>query len=452
MPTGTPSRPRWKLRPAQPIVLSFLGAIAVGTALLLLPASQAPGQQISVIDALFTATSAICVTGLSVVEISATFSLFGQVVLMLLIKMGGLGVLTVGLLLTLATRRRIGFRERLQMQAQAQALQVAGVVRLLRNLIIFTVSVELLGALLLFIRFHDYPDAAAPGWFLSLFHSIAAFNNAGFSLFTGNLARFVADPLVSLTIASLVIIGGLGSVVVFEILRNVRTRKPAFWSLHSRIVLSATAVLLLGGMLVFLLLESTNPATLGPLLPGQKLLAAFFQSATTRTAGFETLQFSMMHPGTLILTMLLMLIGASPGSTGGGLKTTTFAVLVASIRQFSLGRRDLVLYGRRILPATVVKAAVVAMLALLAIGLAVTALTFTDSELPVFPLAFEAVSALSTAGLSLGITPLLSPAGRLLVSTLMFMGRVGLFTFTLALVQAGPEPLLRYPPEEVIIG
>jgi trk system potassium uptake protein TrkH len=432
-------------------VLSFLGAIATGTALLLLPVSQAPGQQISVVDALFTATSAICVTGLALFDLSTTLSWFGQAVLLSLIQIGGLGILTVGLLLTLATRRRISFRERLQIQAQAQLLEVAGIVRLVRNLVIFTVSAELLGAALLFIRFQDMVEPA-PGWFLALFHSVSAFNNAGFSLFTGNLARFVADPLVSLTAAGLIIIGGLGSVVVFEVIRRLRSRKPGVWTLHTQIVLSVTGLLLLGGMLMFLLLENRNPATLAPLLPGQKLLAAFFQSVTTRTAGFETLSFASMHPGTLILVMLLMLVGASPGSTGGGIKTVTFVVLIASIRQYGMGRRDLVVYGRRIPPATVVKAAVVAMLALLAVGAAVTALTFTDPALPVFPLAFEAVSALGTVGLSLGITPLLSPEGRVLVSILMFLGRVGLFTFTLALVEAGPEPLLRYPPEDVIIG
>jgi trk system potassium uptake protein TrkH len=442
---------RWAPTPAQLIVLSFLGAIGAGTLLLMLPASHAPGQQIRFVDALFTATSAICVTGLAVFELSETLSFFGQAVMLVLIKVGGLGILTVGLLLALATRRRIGFRERLQMQAQASALQVSGIVRLLRNLVILTTSVELLGALLLFIRFRGAGEPE-PDWFLALFHSISAFNNAGFALFPGNLAGFVTDPLVSLTIAFLIIVGGLGSVVVFEVLRNLVTRRQVVWSLHSRIVLTATAVLLLGGMLIFLFFENSNPATFGPLLPGQKLLAAFFQSVTTRTAGFETLPFSGMHAGTLILVMLLMLIGASPGSTGGGIKTVTIVVLITSVRQFSLGRRDLVLYGRRIPPATAIKAAVVAILALMVVGVSVTAMTFTERDLPVFPLAFEAVSALGTVGLSLGITPQLSQTGRLLVSMLMFVGRVGLFTFALALVQSDPEPLLRYPPEDVIIG
>ena len=450
-PAPVSRRRRPNLTPAQLVVLAFLLAIVVGTVLLSLPISHAQGRAVSVAEAFFTATSAICVTGLIVLDTGTDFSRFGQVVIMLLIKSGGLGILTLGVLLALATGRRISFRERMRLQLQANALHVGGIVRLVLGLVAFTIVLELIGAMLLFVRFsqvHGYSEGA----FYALFHSISAFNNAGFALYPDSLLRYASDPLITLTIAGLFIFGGLGFVVVLELIGRLRHANVAMFSLHTRLVLVATVLLLVIATVVVTILEWSNPATLGPFSWSTKLLAGFFQAATPRTAGFNTLDYGDMNPPTLIFTMLLMFIGASPGSTGGGVKTVTFLVLVGSAWTLSRGQGQLILFGRRIDSTNIIKAAVITTMGMMLVGAAFTGLAITDPDLATLPLAFETVSAFGTVGLSMGITAELSEAGRSIIIGLMFLGRVGLLTFAIALVAKQPEKKIKHPAEDVIIG
>ena len=437
--------------PAQVIALSFLVMIAVGALVLALPVAHAPGQHVGLLDALFTATSAVCVTGLAVVDTGSAYSRFGQVVIMLLFQLGGIGLLTLGTFLAFATGRRVGFSERIRLQAQINTLETGGILNLLRAIILLVLSSELLGTALLYI-----PFARLEGWgeglFYALFHSISAFNNAGFSLYADSLTRFVTDPLVNFTIMALIILGGLGFVVITELLARLRPRWRRPLSLHTRLVLTITLFLLASATVIIFLLEFANPATLGALeLPG-KLLASLFQAVTPRTAGFNTLDYASMEPATLLFTTLLMFIGGNPGSTAGGIKTVTFFVLVASIWSVVRRRGELELYGRRMTQNTVVRAGVIAFSGLLLAGGALTLLTISERDTDLMLLLFETASAFGTAGLSLGITGDLSVLGKCVMIGLMYLGRIGLLTFALALVAEHSAGDIRHPAEDVVIG
>lgn len=445
------NRRRRTLSPAQTIVVAFVAAIAVGTFLLALPVAHAAGEAVSLLDAFFTATSAVCVTGLVVVDPGGAFTRFGETVIMLLIKSGGLGILSLGALLALATGRRLGFRERLQLQAQASHSQVGGIVRFVRSLVVFTTGVELTGALLLYPRFRaDY--GPADGAFHAVFHSVSAFNNAGFALYPDGMIRYATDPLVSLVLAALIIIGGLGVVVVFETVGHLHHGVRHPFTLHTRVTMAMTVLLIAAATSFLLIAEWSNPATLGPFTPAQKVLAGFFQAVTPRTAGFNSLDFSGMHTGTLMFVMLLMFVGGNPGSTAGGVKTTTLAVLVTAVWAVARGHGRPALFMRRLDPGLVTKAAVVATLGILSTGAAVTILSFTEPRLDLLPLLFETISAFGTVGLSLGATSELSTAGRWIIISLMFLGRVGLVTFAVAVAARRDEEHVRYPREELVIG
>lgn len=437
--------------PARLIAGSFASAILVGTALLSLPAAHAPGVKVSFVDALFTATSAVCVTGLIVLDTGTDFSAFGQAVILLLIQLGGLGILSAGLLVALAAGRRIGYRERQQLQSQLSTSQVGGVVRLLRSVAVLVVVVEVVGALLLWAPFAAR-EGVGRGAYLAVFHSISAFNNAGFSPYRTSLMDYVTDPVVNLVVIALVVVGGLGFVVIADVLARGRRGRTARLSLHARIVLASTAVLLLGATAAVLALEWGNPATLGALSPAQRPLAAFFQAVTPRTAGFNTLDTAALAPGTTLFVMLLMFVGGSPGSTAGGIKTVTFVLLLGSAWSQIRGRNELVLFGRRVASATAVRAGAIALSAMLLLGAATTALLVTEPHASFQALAFEAVSAFGTVGLSTGVTPDLSVAGRMVVIALMYLGRLGPMTLGLALMAAPHERKLTYPEEEVVIG
>lgn len=456
--TGSPPRPARRARrlptPAQTIVLAFLAAIGIGALLLTLPAAHAANAAISPLDALFTATSAVCVTGLAVVDTGGAFTRFGQTIILLLIKAGGLGILSLGALLALATGRRVDFRERLTLQAQSGRLQVGGVVRFIRALLIFTTAIELAGAALLFARFRENGPVGEAA-FQALFHSVSAFNNAGFALHADSLARYATDPLVSLVVAALLITGGLGMAVVFDLTRRLTAPRPPRrvpLGLHTRVALAMTGLLIVTATAFILAAEWGNPGTLGPLSVPQKLLAGFFQAVTPRTAGFSSLEFAEMHRGTLMFVMLLMFVGANPGSTGGGIKTTTAAVLLVAVWAVARGHNRPALFRRHIDAALITRAAVITTMALLIIGLVVTILSFTEPQLSELQLVFETVSAFATVGLSLGATPELSHPGRLLITVVMFLGRVGLITFALALAKRRQEVSIRYPREELIVG
>lgn len=437
--------------PARLIALSFLVATVVGAALLALPVAHAPGVRVGLLDALFTATSAVCVTGLVVVDTGTAFNRFGQTVILLLIQLGGLGVLTLGTVLTLATGRRIGYGARVRLQTEVHAFDLGGVLQLARAIVALVVVVDLAGAALLYPRFASL-HGPGDGLFYALFHSVSAFNNAGFALYPDSLSRFVTDPLLNLTIIALVVTGGLGFVVIIDLRARYGPERRRRLSLHTRMALSITGFLLATATVVVLVLEWANPATLGGLdVPG-KLLASLFQAVTPRTAGFHTLDYAGMQAPTLLFTALLMFIGGNPGSTAGGIKTLTFFVLVVSVWSVVRQRREYTIYGRRIAPDTVVRAGVVAFGGVMLAGAALTLLAITERDIALLPLLFETVSALGTVGLSLGITADLSPLGRVVMIVLMYLGRIGLLTFALALVTEHPTRQIRYPAEDVVIG
>ena len=453
---------RFRLTPPQIVLLGFLGAIAVGTVLLALPMAHAQGVRLGWLDALFTATSAVCVTGLIVVDTGGAFSRFGQAVILLLIKSGGLGILSVGALIAFTTGRRLGVVARLGLQVQTNHLQLGGVVRFVRNLLLVTTGAELLGALALWPAMAREAGPAEGAW-LALFHAISAWNNAGFSLFSDSLMRFAADPWVVAIVPALFVAGGLGLVVFVDVVTAARTRwrrrgTPGAgqarvpWSLHTRTALAATGILVLLGAGGIAVLEWSNPATLGALDPAARPLAAAFQGLTPRTAGFHVLEPAELTPASQVLTMALMFVGGNPSSTAGGVKTTTIAVLLLAAWAAVRGRGSPVAFGRGISGFLLARATAVVTLALGVVTLAILALAVSEPGVPLPVLAFEAFSAFGTVGLSMGVTPELSAAGRWVIVALMLLGRVGLLTAGLALAAAPPERPLRYPNEDVIVG
>lgn len=436
---------------ARLIAGSFLAAIAVGTVLLVLPVSQADGVRVSLLDALFTATSAVCVTGLVVVDTGTAFSRFGQTVVMLLFQLGGLGLLTLGTILTLATGRRLGYGARVRIRTQVSAGDLGSVLHLVQSIVVLVAVVEGIGTLVLWVRFAAV-EGVVDGLFFALFHSISAFNNAGFALYRDSLARFVDDPLVSLTVTGLVVTGGLGFVVIVNLIARLRPSQRARVTLHTRMALGITVFLICAGSVVILLLEWGNPETLGRLdVPG-RLLASLFQAVTPRTAGFNTLNYADMNTSSILFTILLMFIGGNPGSTAGGIKTLTFFVLAISAWSVVRQREDYIIFGRRIAPNTVVRAGVVAFCGVMLCGAAATMLAISEPGTDLLALLFEAVSAFGTVGLSLGVTSDLSPVGRVVIILLMYLGRIGFMTFALALVVEHPAREIRYPSEDVVIG
>ena len=441
---------RRTLSPAKVIALSFGITGLIGTLLLWLPWSHATGENLTLLDALFTASSALCVTGLIVVDTGTAWSPFGQTVIMILIQLGGLGLVTFGTLFALALGRRVGFGERMRVAEQVKAFQVGGVVKLVRNIFLLSFGMELIGAALLYPAFAAQEGAGA-GAFYALFHSVSAANNAGFAFYSDSLSRFVGDPLVNLTITSLFILGGLGFIVQINLIGYVRNRRQNRLTLHTKIVLTVTAVLCALGFVVVALLEWTNPATLGELPLSAKLWGAFFQGVTPRTAGFNTLDIGAMENPTLIFTMLLMFIGGSPGSTAGGIKTVTFFVLAASAWSLVRGYGELTIFGRRVSTETALKADTVVLLSSGIVILALLILSITES-IGLLSLVFETMSAFGTVGLSVGATGELSTVGQLIVIVLMYLGRIGPMTFALAIAQEPHEGEIKHPKEDVLIS
>lgn len=437
------------LTPPRVLALGFAVIILTGAILLSLPLAAADGRPVPFLDALFTATSATCVTGLVVVDTGTRFSTFGQLVILTLIQIGGLGFMAVATIIMVLLGRRITLRDRLLIREAFNQVSLAGMVALVRAVIFLTLAVELSGALLLSLDF-----VPRFGWgrglYYSLFHAVSAFNNAGFDLMGGfrSFTSFVGNPLVSLTIAGLLIIGGLGFSVLIEL---VHLRSFRDLSLHAKLVLVTTAVLLLTGISLILMLEWNNPRTLGHLPFGVRLLASFFQSATPRTAGFNTLDIGSLRPATLLILIVLMFIGASPGSTGGGVKTTTVGTLVATVWSTVRGQEEIGFFERRIPVELVLRALTIVSLSL-GLLLAVTLGLTIVEPFPFLSLLFEATSAFGTVGLSTGITPYLSKAGRVLLIVLMYTGRLGPLTLTVAMAHHGRAVAVKHPEERIIVG
>lgn len=437
------------------VVGAFVAFISFGTALLVLPISADGPGRIDFVDALFMSTSAATVTGLASTDI-ARFSLFGELVIMMLIQIGGFGIMTIGSVLAIVASNRMGLKQRMLAQAEIGAVDIGDLRRLVVAIAKITVGVEGALALVLFVRFwqtgiEDGPIASA---YSGLFHSVAAFNNAGLSLYSDNMARFVGDPVVVLGITGGFIIGGLGFPILVEGWRHVgqrHTKAQTKWSLHTKITVFTTAALLLFGPLVVMTFEWTNPATLGPLDAVDKVLAGWFQGVTPRTAGFNTVDVGGMNEPTLLIITTLMFIGAGPASTGGGIKVTTFAVLGFVLWSEVRGNTDMNVFRRR-LPSNLIRQALT--VALLAIGLVVgaTLVLMSVEDLSLTPSLFEITSAFGTVGLSTGITGSIGVSGHLLLVLVMLAGRVGPVTFVTALVLRERISAFRYPEERPIIG
>ncbi|MHB1126467.1 MAG: TrkH family potassium uptake protein [Bacillota bacterium] len=426
----------------------FAGMILLGTLLLKLPIAVEPGQHISWLDALFTATSAVCVTGLIVVDTAKTYSTFGEVVILVLIQVGGLGIMTMSTLFALAIGKKITLRERLVIQEALNQNKVAGVVRLTKYILWFTVSIEGVAALILGLRWSaDY--GLARGLYLGLFHAVAAFANAGFDLFSKSLVDYRGDGVVNLVIMSLIVIGGLGFTVVADLYTKRGFRRL---SLHSKVVLCITALLLIGGMVAIYLFESGNPQTMADLPLGEKVLSSAFQSVTPRTAGFNTLPIAEMRPVTLFLITFLMFVGASPGGTGGGVKTTTAGAMIAVIYAMLRGREDVEMFRRRLASSIIYKSLAIIFISMSIIFISTTILLITE-KIPLQPALFEVTSAFGTVGLSMGVTPTLSVVGKITIIATMFIGRVGPLTIAFALAQRiYKRAAFRLPEDKIMVG
>ncbi|WP_115717520.1 TrkH family potassium uptake protein [Gallaecimonas mangrovi] len=430
-----------------PMVLAggFLALIIMGALLLLLPWSR--HGPLSVADAFFTATSAVTVTGLGVVDTASHFSHFGQGVLLVLIQLGGLGFMTFGVLVLLLLAGKVSFSHQFLVKESLNQTQLTDVMRLVRHLARFVIVAEGLGWLLLSLIW--VPEMGwSKGIWHALFYTVSAFNNAGFALSSDSLNRYVDSAPVNLVITALFMTGGIGFAVVSELAQK---RRYKGLSLHSRVMLWGTLTLAFGGMALFLLIEWNNPETLGNLSIGGKLWASWFQSVSTRTAGFNTIDMSGMRPASVMLFIMLMFIGAGPGSTASGIKVTTFVVLLAATRAFLLRRPQTKVMNRAIPAVSVFKALAVTLLSTMLIFFAIFVLSITDHDKPFLDLCFEVVSAFGTVGLTRGITPELSETGKVLIMVMMFLGRVG--PLTLGFLLATPKVhRVRYAEEPVSIG
>lgn len=445
-----------RFSPAQLIALTFGAAILVGTLLLWLPVSLEAGQRITLLQALFMATSAVCVTGLAVVNPGTTFSGFGEGVLLLLIQFGGLGLVTVGTMTALLLRRRVGVRSRLNAAQQVNTPFLGDAPRLVRTVVLSALLIELVGAALLAPDFIAR-EGLGQGLYYALFHSVSAFNNAGFSLYATGLTGLVGDPLINVFIPLLIILGGTGFLVQVNVLEWLQDRRNKLTT-NTRISLTMMAFLLLTAPLLFGAMEWNNPATLGGLPLGEKLMAAWFQGVTPRTAGFNTLDYSQMTFAALFYTMLLMLIGGNSGSTAGGIKTNTIFVMALSAVALILGRKNAVVFGRQLGTDTILRAMSVGLLSLILLALGILLLLVFNKPdgaggLLFIQLVFEAVSAFATVGLSMNATPLLNPAQDIIIIALMFLGRIGPLTLAVAFMQRELPPPVRYPEtNDVLIG
>lgn len=433
---------RWS--EAKLILNSFLSILLVGTLFLMQPSSH--NGSLTFIDALFTATSAISVTGLGVVDTGTVFTLQGQIILILLMEIGGLGQMTMTVLLLALLSKRVSLRQQvLAKEALGQEGSI-DIVRLVKRIILFALIAQLIGTALMGIRW--VPEMGwGHGLYVSFFHAASAFNNAGFSLFANNLMDYRDDALISLTIAGLLILGGIGFTVIVDVVRRRHWRR---FKLHTKLMLVGTPVLLLVGTLIFWLLEHGNRGTLGGATFGHQMLAAFFHSASARTAGFNTVDIGHFTPAALLFLMALMFIGAGTSSTGGGIKVTTFAVVVLATRAFLTKQPHVTAFGRSVSSQVVTRSLAIIIVSAMVLFLAMFLLMMTE-PLPFDKIMFEVVSAFATVGLSTGITAALSEPGKLILVLVMICGRLG--PLTLAFMLARPvETRIRYPEENVYTG
>lgn len=436
--------------PSSVVALAFAAAIALGTVVLMLPWATAEGQGAGLLTALFTATSAVCVTGLVIVDTGTYWSGFGQVAILVLFQLGGFGMMASATLLGLLVRSPLRLRSRLLLQAETHSLALGDVRSLVRLILLVTLVVEATATLALAARFalgHGMPWSEA--LWQGLFHAVSAFNNAGFSTWGDSVMRYVGDAWVLGPLMAAIVIGGLGFPVLHELLRRRRTRCRQ--SMHTVLTLWGSAALVLGGALLILLAESDNARTLGPLDAPGRWLAALFTSVSARTAGFNALDIGALGSESLALHYLLMFIGGGSAGTAGGVKVTTFFVLLLIVWNEIRGHRDVEFRGRRIDSAVQRQALAILVLSAGTVMLAVLAL-LPMTPLPFEKVLFEVISAFATVGLSTGITAELPPAGQLILVVLMFVGRVGVVTLAAAMAMNHGRRGYRYPEEKPLVG
>ena len=437
--------------PIRLVMLSFFVIIVVGTALLLLPCATKQSGSLSVIDALFTATSATCVTGLSAVSLHDEFTVFGQVVVLLLVQLGGLGFMTLTSSVYIMIKHKISLRKRLSMREDLSQPGMADLRKLTMDVIKLTAAAELAGTMLLAIGFSRYYDFGTSLWY-GLFHSITAFCNAGFDIVSGSssVQMFNSDPYILIVLALLIIVGGIGFVVVSDIFRAGSWRRL---KLHTKVVLPTTLVLIVVGTLCIFAAEYSNPETLGKMSFGDKLANAFFQSVTARTAGFASFDQAAMTDFSKTVTVVWMFVGACPGGTGGGIKTTTLFVLLATVYATIRQKKEIIIDMHSIGRETLAKAATIFTLAVSVAIISLMGLEICmQGKFPMSQLLFEQVSAYATVGLSEGITPSLNTGAKLILSLNMYMGRIGSFGFFMAFSSSvKAQAHVKYPEAGIIL-
>lgn len=434
------------------IMLSFLLAILAGSLLLCLPVSSASGKPVPYLDALFTATTATCVTGLVTLPTVTTWSIFGQVIILILIQIGGLGVITIMSALMILLHKRMSIGDKLLLQDAFNLNSLSGIVRFVKRVLLGTFLVEGAGALLYMTVF--IPEFGVKGIWISVFTSISAFCNAGIDIIAENsLGNYATNPIVNIVTSLLIILGGIGYIVWWDILGlNKKSRTSRKLSLHSKIAISATAILTIGGGLLIFLFEYDNPLTIGNMSFFDKMQVSMFQSVTTRTAGFATVPQQNLTNASSILCLLLMFIGGSPVGTAGGIKTVTFAVLVVSTLATIQNKQDVSLFSRNISKQAIKKSVAVAMMSLCILFVSTVLLSaVTDANaLDIF---YETVSATATVGLTRDLTPFLNTAGKAIIIGTMYLGRVGPISLALALnSNKKHQNVIKNPTEEICVG
>ncbi len=438
------------ISPAQIIVLGFLGIILLGASLLCLPFASVNGAT-NFVDALFTSTSATCVTGLVSLTTATHWTLFGKIVILVLIQIGGLGFMTFISLTAIIAKKNLGLKERKLIMQSAGSIELSGIYTLIKRIVLGTLIIEICGALILSVRFWAGGYGFGKGLWFGIFHSISAFCNAGFDVFgNDSLEGFQSDPLVLITISLLIIIGGIGFLVWGDFTRHGFKFKK--YRLHSKLVVAATSTLLLGGTLLLYITEREH--AFAGLNEGEKWLNAFFQSTTLRTAGFASVNQATLSSGGTVISYVFMLIGGSPGSTAGGIKTITFAVMILNAVAFARNKDSITVFKKRIEPSTVKQACAIIAIYLVAACTVTVAITMIENGkgFSLEDIVFEVVSAIGTVGLSRGITPLLAVGSKLLLCLTMFFGRMGGLTLLLAIAERQSGSKIERPYEKILIG
>jgi trk system potassium uptake protein len=439
-----------KIKPVQILVVGFAIVILIGTTLLMLPIASNEGVSTPFIDALFTATSAVCVTGLVTVDTGTYWNYFGTTVIISLIQIGGLGFMSFATLIALIMGKKITLQERLVMQEAMNTFSLQGLVKMAKYILLFTFAVEGLGALLLSLVF--IPDyGIAKGIYFSIFHAISAFCNAGFDLIGEfrSLTPYADSGIIILTIGFLIAAGGLGFTVWYELFNY---RKIKRLSLHSKFVLTVTLILIFAGAVLMYLFEMNNPATIQHMSLKGRTLSSLFASITPRTAGFNSISTSDMSPAGRFLTIILMFIGGSPGSTAGGIKTATAGILVMTVISVIRGREETEIYERRISKDIIYKGFTIALIGITLVVVVSMILSITEVGASLEYIIYEATSAFGTVGLSLGLTTNLTTIGKAVIAFTMFCGRVGPLTIVLALAKQHGGNTIRYPEDKILVG